>query len=129
MARCKHGNAVCSRCIVITDAAKRISDQINGRITFTQPDDLFHNPYMAFALEDGHTDGVRYPTKAETVRHQSNEYRYCYFSFRTAMAGVSPKDAQIFLDMHRHIYEQGGRLIDPEDYIMPQARGQGAWPL
>jgi len=129
MARCKHGMAVCARCVVVTDAAKRMSDHINARVAFTPPDELFHNPYMAFALADGSTDGVLYPTKADAVSHQSNEYRYCYFSFRSAMAGANPKDCQLFLDVHRHTYEQGGRLTAPEDLIMPQAKGTGLWPM
>lgn len=104
-------------------------DHVNARIVFTPPDELFHNPYMAFALADGHTDGVLYPTKAEAIRHQSNEFLYLYFSFRRCMGGANPKDMQLYLDLHRHVYDSGGRLTDPEDYITPLARGVGVWPM
>jgi hypothetical protein len=106
-----------------------MADNVNARITFTPVDELFHNPYMAFKLADGSTDGVLYPTKAEAIRHQSNEYLCVYFSFRRCMAGINRKEAQLFLDMHRHIYDAGGRMTNPEDYIMPQAKGQGLWPM
>lgn len=128
--RCQHGNYVCARCVVVSDAARRMSDHINARVVSTPPDELFHNPYMAFALEDGRTDGVLYPTKSEAVRHQPNEFRYMYFSFRRSMGGCSPKDAQLFLEYHRHAYDNGLRLTDPDnDMITPLARGQGAWPM
>lgn len=125
-----HARRVCAQCVVITDAARRMCDQINVRIVFGNPVELARS-WMAFTLEDGETDGVLYPSKREAIRHQSNEFLYCYFSFRRCMGGANRKDCQLFLDINRHAYESGMRLADPEspDLIMPLARQQGRWPL
>ncbi len=130
MKKCKHGNVVCSRCAVVTDAAKRMSDRINLHLTFTPFEEL-KNGWMAFALADGDTDGVIYPSKSEAIRHQRNEFLYMYVAFRNMFGGCKPLDMQLYLDMHRHAYEQGGRLHEPEapQLIRPLARGQGPWPM
>jgi hypothetical protein len=109
-----HGLMVCSRCVVITDAARRMSDHINAYITFKGWDELI-NSWLAFRLDNGDTDGAMYPSKHEAVRHQSNPYHWAFFSFRNSPGGVTPKDCQIFLNLHRHVYDNGGRLPDPDD--------------
>lgn len=108
-----------------------MSDSIALCITACQPDDLYHNCWMAFKLQDGTTDHVRYPSKRACVEHQANEFHYLYFSFRRAMAGAKPLECQLFLDLHRHAYEQGFRLADPDapELITPLAVGQGRWPM
>jgi len=111
--KCKHGNVICSRCVIITDAAKRMSDAINARLTFMSLDEL-RNGWMAFALADGSSDGTVYPSKNEAIRHQSNEFLYAYFCFRNVLGGANPKDCQIYLNMNRHAYDQGMRLQDPD---------------
>lgn len=105
-------------------------DNINARIVFTPPEELARG-WMAFALADGSTDGTVYPSKAEAIRHQSNEFLFCYFSFRRCMGGANPKDCQLFLEYNRHAYDQGFRLADPEspEFILPLARGVGRWPI
>jgi hypothetical protein len=111
---CRHGLVVCSRCVIVTDAARRMSDQINARLVFT-PHWEIHNCYMAFKLADGDTDGVLYESKQDAIRHCPDERWYAFFCFRSAMGGVNPKDCQIFLDVHRHAYSvPGGHLSDPD---------------
>jgi len=107
-----------------------MSDAINLHVVAATPDDLFVNCWLAVRLSDGTTDNVRYPSKAEAISHQDNEFHYCYFSFRQSMAGANPKDCQLFLDFNRHAYDQGFRLADPAspELIMPLARGTGPWP-
>lgn len=112
--RCKHGYAVCSQCVRITDAARRMSDQINGQIVFNNVWDL-RTKWMRFALQDGWTDGVLYDTKRDAVRHCINEKYFCFFCFRNAMGGVEPFGCQIFLDVARHQYDIGNPLADPDD--------------
>jgi hypothetical protein len=90
-----------------------MSDAINARITFSQPWEI-RNCWMAFRLADGSHDGTLYDTKQDAVKHQSDENLCAYFCFRNALGGVSPKDCQIFLDLHRHLYDAGGRLADPD---------------
>jgi len=106
-----------------------MSDNINARITFTPVDELASS-WIAFALADGSTDGVLYPSKSEAIRHQSNEFLYCFISFRRILAGANPKDCQLLLDFHRHAYDSGFRIADPDapDLISPLARGVGSWP-
>jgi hypothetical protein len=111
--RCRHGMAVCSKCVVITDAARRICDQVNARITFTPWDQLVHS-WMAFRLADGSTDGILYDSRDAAIKHQSDERLCAYFSFRQAMAGANPRDCQLFLDLHRNVYDNGGHLTEPK---------------
>lgn len=106
--------AVCSVCVQITDAAKKMSDQINGRITFLNPWEL-RDKWMAFRLQDGWSDGNVYDSKRDAVRHCTNEKYFAFFCFRNAMGGANPKDCQIFLDVARHQYDIGAPLADPED--------------
>lgn len=126
---CKHGRRICSQCVVISDAAKRISDRINLHLTFT-PFDQLANGWMAFALADGDTDGTVYPSKSDAIRHQRNEFLYMYIAFRNLLGGASPKDCQLLLDFHRHAYDNNMRMAEPEapQLIMPLARGIGRWP-
>jgi hypothetical protein len=110
--KCKHGNVVCSMCVEITDAARRMADQVNAQITFRNSWDL-RNCYMAFRLEDGSTDGVLYDSKQDAMRFTDEQY-HAYFCFRQGIGGISPLDCQVFLDVHRWAYENGMRLNDPD---------------
>jgi hypothetical protein len=128
-AKCKHGRAVCAECAVVTDAAKRISDAINLARVFHTWEEL-KTGWMAFALADGATDNVVYPSKAVAINHMSNEFLYAYVHLGGCLMGMSAKDAQIWLDLHRHMYDSGFRLADPGPVvpIFPVARGAGPWP-
>jgi hypothetical protein len=101
-----------------------MSDQVNARIVFTPWVVLMHS-WMAFALADGSTDGVLYPSKTEAARHQSNEHLYCYFTFKTAAGGISARDAEIYLAFYRNAYDHGMQMADPQapQFIMPLAKG------
>lgn len=98
-------------------------DAINARIVFTHIDELSRG-WMAFRLADGGSDNVLYDSRRAAIEHQSNEFLCAYFSFRSCLGGANPKDCQLFLDMHRHVYDNGGRLANPEapDLMMPLAR-------
>jgi hypothetical protein len=38
---------------------------------------------------------------------------------RNAMGGTNPTDCQIFLNVHRHVYDNGGHFVDsPQDIIL-----------
>lgn len=82
--------------------------------------------WMAFNLSDGSTDHVLYPSKTAAVQHQPNEYRCCYIALRGCVAGMPVKDAQIMLDYHRFLYDNGFPLVDPSSGpILPLAKGTG----
>jgi hypothetical protein len=138
--RCRHGNIVCSSCVVVEDAGRRMSETINGRITFYGPWEL-RSKWMVFRLSDGQSTNDIYDTKLQAVRHVSNELYYAFFTFARAMGGVSPRDAQIFLNMCRaaadspHVrlsdpdHKTGGldafTSVDMHDQIMGRKRGNG----
>jgi hypothetical protein len=110
--RCRHGNAVCSQCVTITDAGKRMSDLINLKVV-CQPWDTLVNGWMAFRLADGGSDNVVYDTREDAINHQPDERYAAYFCMRNALGGANPRDCQLFLDMHRHVYEAGGHFTEP----------------
>lgn len=118
--KCKHGSVVCSQCIVITDAAKKFSDGVNLICTFT-PFAERTRSWVAVKLEDGAVDFTCYPSKSLAISHQTNEFLCAYLCLRNCPGGLSPKDAAIWLRLHRYIYDQGGRLSDPDErsIIMP----------
>lgn len=70
---------------------------------------------MAFRLQDGTSDGNLYDTKKDAIRHVGDYKYWAFFCFRNALGGANPKDCQLFLDMHRHAYENNGQLTDPDD--------------
>lgn len=120
---CKHGNTICSRCIVVTDAGKRISEGIRLAITFHVWEEI-KNGWMAFALSDGQTDHTVYPSRQDAIRHQSDETRFLYIALRSCPSGMPEKDAEIFLEVNRHAYDASMRLSEPEapQLIMPISR-------
>ena len=129
--KCRHGNVICSRCIVADDVAKRAYEQLKN-IAVHNDWDTRINSVVTIRLSDGHCDGVLYDSKQAAVKHCSgNEQWYAFFSFRNAPNGFdSPRDAAIFLAYHRAAYDNGFRLPDPDDsrggpdLIMPTPKEQ-----
>ena len=111
--RCKHGLRVCSRCVVVTDAGKRMSDLIN-LLTVAQPWDVLKRTWIAIRLQDGGYDGTLYDTRQDAIRHQLDENFCAYFCMRNALGGVTPKDCQLYLNAHRQVYDAGGRMAEPQ---------------
>lgn len=121
--RCQHDRVICAECVIVTDDAKRMADAI-GYAVVSHPPEVIRRGWMAFALQDGTTDNVIYPSKTDCIRHQFDEFRYAYICLVNCMGGMPVKDAQLWLDLHRHVHKHGGRLTSPESVIMPQAREQ-----
>lgn len=124
--KCIHGNQICAKCVVVTDAGKKISDAIRLALVFKSFEETSHG-WMAFRLHNGDTDHTVYPTKRAAIDHQlGDEKWYCYFYLGRAMGGVTPQDAQLWLDFQRYIYDSGASLREPDvDVMMPLARGRG----
>ena len=119
-ATCRHGVVVCSRCVVITDAARRMSDHVNLRVTCTPYDQLVRS-WLAIKLADGSSDSTLYDSRQDAINHQLHETMCAYLCLRRCVGGLNARDAQIFLNMHRHIYDSGGSLSHiTEDMIMSQ---------
>lgn len=97
----------------ISDAAKRMSDIVNG-ITVAQPWEVRTRSWLAFRLEDGESDGELYDSLPDARNHQADEKLCCYLTLRSAINGMDPKEAQVFLDFHRMAYDAGFRMTDPD---------------
>jgi hypothetical protein len=125
-----HGRKVCSECQHVTDVGKRAYDIARAYCTYVDYDTLVRS-WIAFRLSDGGSDGTLYPSKRDAIRHQTYEQACAYFSYRGSPNGFgTAKDAAVWLEYHRHIYANGGRLVDPDDahggpdIIMPTAKEQ-----
>lgn len=121
---CQHNKRICVECVVVTDAAKRMSEAV-GLAILANPPEVTSRGWMAFALADGSTDHVVYPSKADAINHQHNEFHFAYVNLGQCLGAMPTKDAQIWLDVHREAYDAGMRLTDPNtSIIMPQGREQ-----
>lgn len=89
-----------------------MSDTINAMVTFKGWDEL-QGGYVAFALEDGTSDGTLYDSYEAAIKH-TDETRTAYFCFRQAMGGANPKDCQIFLEFNRYVVAAGIPRKHPE---------------
>ena len=118
-AKCKHGYVVCVICVQPTDAAKRMHETINIMHIARTWDELKHG-WMAFKLADGTTDNILYDTRADAIKHQLSEQTCLYLAMRTTLGGVPLVDCQLLIDIHRQVYDAGGRMSDPAapDFIM-----------
>lgn len=119
---CRHGMKICPQCIVVDDAAKRMSDIINGLVAFNNPWEL-RKCWVAIKLADGSFDGNLYATREEAINHQIDE-RFCAYAWMGNMLqGAKPLDCAIFLEFHRQAYDAGMRLHEPEapQLIVPTA--------
>lgn len=126
---CKHQRSVCSECVVVTDDAKRVHEALNLAVVFS-PWDVRSHGWMAFALQDGSTDHVIYPSRQDAIAHVSDEHRFFFVSLRSCPTGMPAKDAQLLLEVHREAADAGLGFTEPQapDIIMPIARGVGKWP-
>lgn len=84
-----------------SDAARRMSDAINQAVV-----DGHQNRWMAFALEDGATNGTIYDSKEDAHRALRNSYRQ-HMVLRVPWDGCPPKAAEAFLRVHRQLKEIG----------------------
>lgn len=109
----QHDRRCCQRAFPHTDAAKRISDAVNLHYAAIGFDSA--KQWIAVRLEDG-TGGMElYPSKAEAVAHQSNEFLCAYICLTGTPMQVC--EAEIILKTHRQAYQNGFRLSDPRDII------------
>lgn len=119
---CPHGLKICPQCIVVDDAARRMSYIVNSLIANNNPWEI-RNTWIAIKLEDGNIDGNLYATREEAIRYQRDE-RFCAYQWMGNMlSGAKPLDCAIFLEFHRQAYKSGMRLHEPEapQLIMPTA--------
>lgn len=73
--------------------------------------------WAAVRLSDGSSDNVVYDRRADAIRGQKHNEKYFAFC-QIHPGGMQPKEAEVFLDYHRKLYDAGFRLPDP-DFQMP----------
>lgn len=94
-----------------TDAAKRVSDEVNlhlaaaGRMAYGQ--------WIAVALADGSSDHVLYASRRAAVIHQHHNEQYFAY-VRLIPHRMTVCEAEAFLRLHRLAYDNGFRLTDPD---------------
>ena len=79
--------------------------------------------WLAIKLEDGSSDGILYDTREDAVRHQLHQTLCAYLCMGQCKSGMNPTDAQLFLNVHRQIYDSGGRFDDMTQQVMFSQRG------
>jgi hypothetical protein len=123
---CQHGLKICDQCIIIDDAAKRMSGIINGYIVFMPMWEL-RSKWLAIRLSDGGSDGTLYDSREDAINHQLDA-RFCaYTAFQSLMGGASPKDCAIWLEVHRQAYDANMRLHEPEAPQLIVSAGAYDW--
>jgi hypothetical protein len=128
--KCCHGRYVCYDCVHVGDSAKRAYDIVRAYVHFVEYSERI-GKWVALRLEDGGSDGVLYDSKRDAIRHQAHEQLCAYFSYRGAPNGfANVRDTAAWMAYHRHAYDRGARLPDPDDagggpeLIMPTAEEQ-----
>lgn len=94
-----------------SDAAKRIYDNYHLHRSADYYGSI--GKWIACALNDGSSDGEKYDSKSDCIRHQHhNEQFYAYIQITPAMMTVC--SAEIFLGVTRRLYDAGIRMADPD---------------
>lgn len=88
-------------------AAYRCVEQVNLHVAAGA-----QGRWVAIRLSDGGSDGVAYDRKRDAIRHQLHEMQCCYLV--VPLIGMQLREAQVYLDLYRHLYEKGVRLSDPD---------------
>jgi hypothetical protein len=98
-----------------SDAARRCADHVTVRALIAGNT----GKWVAIRLSDGDSDGVVYDTWRDAVRHQLHETQCCYI--KIPPDGMTPVQAERYMNIHRALYDGGHRLVDPEAFgaVMP----------
>lgn len=110
--------------MALTDAGIRMSDTVNN-VRMSQDWDTVKNGWMAFALEDGTSDGTVYDNRDDAIRfHRNKARKYFFLTLRQCIHGLSQREATMILAMTR-VQAERGRYhpeTDRSDPIMPLTR-------
>src|SRR5579875_987106 len=101
----------------VSDAAKRVSDMYNLHVVCGKT-----GHWAAFRLQDGTSDSMAYPSRAECVSRQNPLHAHMYL--RINPSGLSPEDADRLLFFYRMAHENGYRVKEPAQphFIRPVTR-------
>jgi hypothetical protein len=101
-------NVVNSSALLVSDAAKRMSDIITGHIVFGNA-----GRWVGIRLSDGGYDGTVYDSRRDCVAHQLTESQCAYIQI--PFDEFPPRHAQLMLQFHRQAYDNGFRVQGPDD--------------
>jgi hypothetical protein len=84
-----------------------MSDKINN-VRMSSDWDTVKDGWMAFALQDGTSDGVVYDNRDDAIRHHRNRAKkYFFVTLRQCIHGMSSREATMMLAMVRVQSERG----------------------
>lgn len=110
----------------LAECGKRMSDVVNQVVTDFIPWDI-KNCWLAFKLEDGSSADGRSPTLYDSLpaaKKHTDEWKCCYMALRCFLGGISAKDCEIFIDVHRQGRAVNMAQTDPDKtLIMPFEAG------
>lgn len=96
---------------MVTDSGKRVADQYALHKIGDPIGSV--GKFFAVRLSDGSSDGVLYDTRRSAVRHQHHDEQF-YAFVQIGPWGMTAKEADVFLDVHRRMYLKGMRFADPD---------------
>jgi hypothetical protein len=100
-----------------SDAAKRVADVYTLHRIAAPYENL--GKWIAVSIQDGRSDNVLYDSKYDAVRHQHhNELWYAFLPI--GMHDVTVCDAEIFLRIHRKMFDKGIKMVDRDSVRMPE---------
>lgn len=93
--------------MALSDAGIRMSDTVNNVRMSNDWSDV-KDGWMAFALEDGTSDGTVYDNRDDAIRfHRNKAKRYFFLTLRQCIHGLSQREATMILAMTRVQAERG----------------------
>lgn len=93
------------------EAGKRIADQVNARVRFTDFE-LLKRAWMAFDLNDGSSKGDLYESLADAKRF-TDEWKTAYIQVLSCVGGLTDLDAARYLNFCRAAREANLAHRDP----------------
>jgi hypothetical protein len=89
------------------EAARRCVDIVNQHVL-----NGLQGKWAAIRLSDGGSDGIPYDTQTQAKNHQLHPTLCCYI--RIPLVGMYLREAQVFMQINRDLYDRGYRLGDPD---------------
>lgn len=108
-----------------SDAGHRLSDMVNNVVASHKPLEL-HGKWLAARLSDGQIDPAIYDSHKDAVSHQSDENLWLFM--KIPVDGLSPQEAESYLQFNRQIRANGYRMPSPESHTeMPSTFRPKLW--
>jgi hypothetical protein len=106
----------------LAECGKRMHDVVSQVLTDFIPFEIKHC-WLAFRLEDGKWSGALYDSLPAAKKH-TDQWTHCYMAMMGVLGGISAKDCEIFLDVHRQARPVNIAQSDPDrSLIMPFPAG------